>query len=140
MAASSENDDGIVGINVTPLVDIMLVLLLIFMVTSSYIVQDSIEVELPRAATGGESLETTLTFVLATDGALYLNGELTTREQAAERCAEAAAQGGEPQAVIAADKRVSHGDVISPIDLVRQNGVYRFALNIEPDSEGEKSK
>ena len=46
-------DEAITGINVTPLVDICLVLLIIFMVTASYIVKDTIEVELPRAAHGG---------------------------------------------------------------------------------------
>ena len=55
MAASvGDDDDGINAINVTPLVDIMLVLLVIFMVASAYIVKDTIEVELPKAAPGSK--------------------------------------------------------------------------------------
>ncbi len=137
MAASmgSDDDDGIVGINVTPLVDIMLVLLIIFMVASSYIVKESIEVDLPKAATGGEVMGTTLTFILQADGALFLDGEPTTQEQIAARCRRAAAEDTEDkkaQAIISADKAVSHGEVVALIDLVRQNGVLSFAINIDP--------
>ena len=54
-----DEDDAITGINVTPLVDITLVLLIIFMVTATYIVKQTIEVELPRAAHGGETVNKT---------------------------------------------------------------------------------
>ncbi|MCB9523334.1 MAG: biopolymer transporter ExbD [Myxococcales bacterium] len=146
-AMGGGDDDGIVGINVTPLVDIMLVLLIIFMVASSYIVQNSIEVDLPKAATGGETLDTTLSVVIKPDGSLFLNGEEATEEAIAEKCRRAAAkaeaekqaaqpgqQVDEPQAIIAADKNVSHGKVVRIIDLVRKNGVIKFAINIDPEA------
>jgi biopolymer transport protein ExbD len=57
--ASDQEDESITGINVTPLVDITLVLLIIFMVTASYIVKETIEIELPRAAHGGETVQKT---------------------------------------------------------------------------------
>ena len=57
--ATDNDDEGIVGINVTPLVDICLVLLIIFMVTATYIVKETIEIELPRAAHGGETMQLT---------------------------------------------------------------------------------
>ena len=75
-----DDDEGIVDINVTPLVDVMLVLLIIFMVASAYIVKPSIEVDLPKAATGGETLDTTLSVIVTDSGKLFLNGEPTTRE------------------------------------------------------------
>ena len=62
--ASDPDDDGINGINVTPLVDVTLVLLIIFMVTATYIVKETIEVELPRAAHGGETVQRTFAVVL----------------------------------------------------------------------------
>ncbi len=132
-----EDSQTIVGINVTPLVDIMLVLLIIFMVTSSYIIRESIEVDLPKAATGGETLETTLSFVIQADGHLFLNGEPTSREAIAAQCKKTAAQGGQPQAIIAADKRVSHGEVVEIIDIIRQNGILKFAINIEPQTANQ---
>ena len=57
--ANGDDEEGINGINVTPLVDITLVLLIIFMVTASYIVKETIEIELPRAAHGGETVQKT---------------------------------------------------------------------------------
>src|SRR5690349_2535206 len=79
-----EDDDGgamIVDINVTPLVDITLVLLIIFMVTASYIVQPALRVELPHAATGEDTVKTTLALELEKDGTLSLNGNKTTEDE-----------------------------------------------------------
>ena len=134
-AGGGDDDDGIVGINVTPLVDIMLVLLIIFMVTASYIVKPSIEVDLPKAASGGDTLDTTLSLVLSKDGKLYLNGEETTRELIAARCKQVAAADPKAQAIIAADNQALHGQVVSLIDLIRVNGVLKFAINIKPQDE-----
>src|ERR1700736_4879847 len=84
-----EDEEGGSGtiseINVTPLVDITLVLLIIFMVTAPMIVNNpSIKVELPKAATGDETLKTTLALTLARDASgavgLYANGEKTDEE------------------------------------------------------------
>src|SRR5882724_12772059 len=75
MAGQIEQDDeGINGINVTPLVDITLVLLIIFMVTASYIVKETIEVELPRAAHGGETVQKTFALLVTREGQTFLNG------------------------------------------------------------------
>lgn len=130
-----DDDETITAINVTPLVDIMLVLLIVFMVASTYIVENSIEVNLPKAASGGETLATTLNLIVQADGALFLNGEPTTLEGIAARCKAVAAQTKDAQAVIMADKDVKHGAVIKLIDLVRVNGVEKFALSIDPDAE-----
>jgi len=134
MAASAkwDDDDGINEINVTPLVDVMLVLLVIFMVASIYIVKDAIEVDLPKAASAGEALDTTLAIVIDREGRLYLNGRPTPRDVIAKACAQASARDPNAQAIIAADQNVKHGDVIGVIDLVRTNGLVRFAINVKP--------
>ena len=127
------DDEGITAINVTPLVDIMLVLLIIFMVASTYIVKPSIEVDLPKAATGGDALDTTISIVIAPDGALFLGGEPATEQSIIDKCREVSATDKDAQAIIAADKATAHGKVVRIIDLVRQNGVMKFAINIEPE-------
>ena len=137
-----EEDDGITGINVTPLVDIMLVLLIIFMVASSYIVKESIEVSLPKAATGEDTVGESLAFKLTEDGGLFLNDKPTTKEAIIAKCqavaneAKAARARGEkipePTALISADGAVRHDKVTALIDLVRFNGVINFAINIQP--------
>ena len=71
--ANIDDDDEITGINVTPLVDIMLVLLIIFMVASNYIVKEAIEVNLPKAATGEEmnTENKSIALILKKDGRLF---------------------------------------------------------------------
>ncbi|HWO10823.1 MAG TPA: biopolymer transporter ExbD [Polyangiaceae bacterium] len=130
-SAKWDDDDGINEINVTPLVDVMLVLLVIFMVASIYIVKDAIEVDLPKAASAGEALDTTLAIVIDREGRLYLNGRPTPREVIAQACAQASARDSNAQAIISADQNVKHGDVIGVIDLIRSNGLVRFAINVK---------
>lgn len=132
-----EEDEIITEINVTPLVDIMLVLLIIFMVTATYIVNPSIKVDLPKAATGDETQTSTLSVVLEKSGQLYLNGQATSEDELASAVRAAKAQKEDVQAIVSADKEVSHGAVIRLIDLVKLNGVTRFALNIDPASRAE---
>lgn len=131
MAGSVRQDGPIVAINVTPFVDIALVLLIIFMATANYVVNPAIEVDLPKAAAAGEAPETTLNLVLARDGALFLNGARSTEPVVAERCRAASRQNPNVQAVIAADGASRHESVIHLIDLVKLNGVSHFALSIE---------
>lgn len=121
----------ITDINVTPLVDIMLVLLIVFMVTTTYIVNPSIKVDLPKAASGSDTVQTTLALSLDTGGSLYLNGE-ATQEAAVEAFIKSELpKNADLQAVIAADKAVPHGTVVRLIDLVKRAGVRRFAINVE---------
>ncbi|MCA9666806.1 MAG: biopolymer transporter ExbD [Myxococcales bacterium] len=125
----------ITEINVTPLVDIMLVLLIIFMVTASYIVRDSIDVKLPEAATGEKQKVSILAVTIDADGKLRLNGKAAD-ENAIRRFIreESKRSKKKMEAVIAADKRVSHGQVVRVIDLVRAEGIYKFAINVlKPD-------
>ena len=132
--ANIDDDDIISGINVTPLVDIMLVLLIIFMLTANIINNPAIQVDLPKAATGEGTEPTMLALTLTEDGKIYLNGEPTTRPALIEYLPEVAKSDDQAQALIAADKSVPHGKVIEMIDLVRQMGIYRFALNIDPNT------
>ena len=131
--ANIDDDDIISGINVTPLVDIMLVLLIIFMLTANIINNPAIQVDLPKAATGEGTEPTMLALTLTENGTIFLNGEATTKPALIEYLPEVAKADDQAQALIAADKSVPHGQVIEIIDLVRQMGIYRFALNIDPN-------
>jgi biopolymer transport protein TolR len=132
-AVQDSGEEMIAGINVTPLVDITLVLLIIFMVTATYVVKETIEVDLPRAASGGETLNTTLALVLDREGRLYLDGSELPPDAARAAIRAAVAKDRDARAIISADKAVSHGQVVSVIDLVKTEGVTRFAINIERD-------
>jgi biopolymer transport protein ExbD len=134
MASGAQGDtDGIItDINVTPLVDIILVLLIIFMITANLIDKQAIKVELPEAATGEAAESTTIALTLTGDGQLFLNGAPTDEEAVRSHLAELVKTEPKAQAIIAADAKVPHGDVVHLIDVVRQEGVFKFALNIDP--------
>jgi biopolymer transport protein ExbD len=129
---ASEDEGLLASINIIPFVDIVLVLLVIFMLTAATIVKAQIKVELPKAASGGGKVETTLTFVYTKAGDLLLNGDkLPSLAAAAQIVKSEAAKNPKVQAVISADKGVEYGHVVEIIDLVKQNGVGTFALDIE---------
>ena len=128
----------IVDINVTPLVDITLVLLIIFMVTASYIVSPAIKVDLPKAASGTDQAKTTLALTLMKDGGLYLNGQRSNDQAVVAYIGTELPKNPDLQAIIAADRVVPHGDVVHVIDLVKRAGVHRFAINVEPGGGAPK--
>ncbi len=134
----SDDEPGrmIVDINVTPLVDITLVLLIVFMVTAAFIVNPAIKVDLPRAASGTEQTRTVLGLTLMKDGALYLNGERSSDEAVGRAIGNELPRNPELQAIIAADRAVPHGDVVHLIDLVKRAGVHRFAIDVDPGAAG----
>ncbi len=131
--ASDGGDDGINEINVTPLVDIMLVLLIIFMVTATYIVHESIQIELPRAAHGGETTEQTFAVMVTKDDQSFLNGVLVTDAALVAEVQKAKASGADVQAVIGGDKAASHGAVTHVLDVLKGAGVTKFAIQIEKE-------
>jgi biopolymer transport protein ExbD len=127
----SEDERPIAVINIIPFVDIVLVLLIIFMLTSTAIVRSALKVELPKAATGGDEVTATLNLIYTKEGELFLNGARTTESAVIATIKEELSKNPKLQAVIAADKGVAYGDVVGLIDLVKENGVHAFALNIE---------
>ena len=137
MASSNQPQDGmIVGINVTPLVDITLVLLIIFMVTASLIVNPGIKVDLPKAASGSETSKSTLALTLNKEGVLFLNGEKSDDAGVVRFIGSELPKNPQLQAIIAADKVVPHGDVIHVIDLVKRSGVHKFAISTDREPAG----
>jgi biopolymer transport protein ExbD len=128
-----DDDDVIATINIIPFVDIVLVLLIIFMVTSTVIVRAAIKVELPRAASAGSEVAVTLNVVLTRTGQIMVDGQELGSGRAAAVIREAAVANPEVQAVISADKGLPYGEVVEVIDLVKLAGVRSFALNIERD-------
>jgi biopolymer transport protein ExbD len=129
-----EDDEAITGINVTPLVDIVLVLLVILMVTASYVASRSIPVELPRAATG-ESLPGILAITIDAEGRPFIEAELLDDAGLRARVRSARERDPETRAVISADGRATHAQVIRVVDLLRQERVTRFALDVDPFEE-----
>lgn len=137
--ASSPSDETITGINVTPLVDVVLVLLVVLMVTATYLASKAIPVDLPVAATG-EASAAPLSVSVDKSGKLFLDGTALSEGELARRVRARRAQEPELRAVIAADGAVSHRTVVRVIDLLRRENVIRFAINVNPDDLGAKAR
>ncbi len=126
------DDDGLItDINVTPMVDITLVLLIIFMVTAGFIVNPAIRIELPKAASGESVERSTLAISMSKGGDIFLNGQKVDEKLLAEAVRTAVTQNPKVQAVVAADRSVPHGDVVRIIDMVKRLGVAKFAISID---------
>ena len=132
MASSDSNsDDGMIsGINVTPLVDVVLVLLVVLMVTATYLASRTIPVDLPKGATG-EPTGVTLAITVDEEGRTYLDGASATEDVLRSKIRSARAVDPEVRAIIAADRDTRHKSVVGVIDLLRQERVNRFAINVE---------
>jgi len=129
--AASVDSDEIHGINITPLVDIVLVLLIIFMVSTSVVMKQTIEVQRPTFTDEGMDSRVVPTVVMLSldaDGRLYFDGENVNRVDAATKLRNAHKSDRALRAIIAADSEVGYGDVVRLIDLVRGEGIEKLAV------------
>jgi biopolymer transport protein ExbD len=130
-APASGRNDAIVGINVTPLVDITLVLLLIFMVTAKLVVSQAMPLDLPKAASAGET-QTVFAIAIDDEGHVRANGRPVANDAELRRLArEALARTPDLRTVVQASTRVPYGTVIHALDELRQVGVSRVAFGVD---------
>jgi biopolymer transport protein ExbD len=129
--AANRRNPLITGINITPLVDVVLVLLVVLMVVSTYIVSQSMKVDLPKASTKDVPRADPLTLTIFNDGGLLLDAQPISELDLGS--ALVAAFSGEPDRamVISADRTVPHGRVVEFVDLARKSGATRFAIKVE---------
>ncbi len=122
---------GITGINVTPMVDVVLVLLVIMMVSAQYIVSQSLKVELPKSQSTDEQTASIAAVTVAKGGALYYNQEAVSEKALVEKLRGAVKQNPEISLIVSADRAAMHGDVVHVIDLAKLEGITKFAINVE---------
>lgn len=124
------DEDEISGINVTPLVDVVLVLLVIFMITAPTLYQNALKVQLPQAQTGEAQAKMTLQIAVDQSGEITIQGKKYSLDELS-----AHVKASHPSsAIILADKKVEHGRVITIIDLLKANGVQKFSFGVEKSS------
>ncbi|MGC4087596.1 MAG: biopolymer transporter ExbD [Polyangiaceae bacterium] len=139
MASVQSDDESFSSINVTPLVDVTLVLLIIFMVTAKLIVGQGVPLDLPKAKTAG-AVQTVFNVGVDAQGSITANGHPVANEQALRSEASAALrQNPELRTVISASVAASHGRVMNVLDTVRDAGVTRvaFAADKAPSSDAQ---
>ena len=128
--SSGSKRGGIVGINVTPMVDVVLVLLVIMMVSATYIVAQSLKVELPKSASSDEAVTSVAAVSIDKTGKFFFNQQPVTEAELIGKMREAKAS-GDVNLVISADAAALHGNVVHVIDLAKQEGITKFAINVD---------
>ncbi len=121
----------ITEINVTPMVDIMLVLLIIFMVTATYITRRAIDVQLPEGSSGREESPSSLSVVVAPGGKLSLQGEEVSMDDLRQRVPALLQANPDTEVLVDGDRQVEYGRVMEVIDTLRGLGVKNFAATVE---------
>jgi biopolymer transport protein ExbD len=121
----------IIGINVTPMVDVMLVLLVILMVSAVYIVSQSLKVELPKTATSDQPASSPVAVTITKEGTYYYNQKPIDEAGLIAQLKQARGQNDSASLVITADREAYHGDVVHVIDLAKVQGITKFAINVE---------
>jgi biopolymer transport protein ExbD len=130
--SNAHEEDGIVGINVTPLVDITLVLLVVFMVTAKLIAQAGVPLDLPKAATA-TATQSVLTVSVDESGRVSIDGREVLGDDALRAQAAAAlTRDAQLRTVVQASARASHGAVLHVVDDLRQAGVTKVAFAADP--------
>ena len=134
MASSTSRQGELIhGINVTPLVDVVLVLLIVLMLTASYTVSRALPVKLPTASSGEPSASKTLAISVNAAGHLYLDGAAISKQELGTELRKRAKSGQQYSAVIAADGAAQHRSVVGVLDELRGAGVTQFAINVAPE-------
>ncbi|MBS0233184.1 MAG: biopolymer transporter ExbD [Proteobacteria bacterium] len=145
VGSSSGGDDGdtykpLAEINVTPFVDVMLVLLIIFMVAAPLMVQ-GVPLELPKTtASKIGAQKKPMVVSLAPDGKLYIRDEEVTRETLVPRLEQIKAAEGDAIVYVRADRKIAYGDVMELLGRVGDSGYARVSLLSQPSPSGATAK
>lgn len=129
--AGPENEP-VTSINVTPLVDVVLVLLVVLMVAASGAISEALPLDLPSASTGSSTESSLLRIGIAADGSLSVDGQLADLATVCHAAERATAQGGDARAAIAADGAARHERVVEVLDTLRSGGISRLAFQVSP--------
>lgn len=116
-------------LNVTSLIDVMFLMLIFLLVTSSFRAQPAVTVVLPRSATAEESVDTPSILYLTADGRVFLNERPVTGAELPPLLAQLRVDTGEDRMVLRADAAAAHGDVVKLIDTIKQSGFTRISLS-----------
>ena len=131
MDAGGSRRRTVTGINVTPMVDITLVLLIVFMVTATFVSDAGLKVNLPKAATTEAAATASLTVTLDAKGDLYLMQEPVDERGLRANLAREAARNPGVRVTLAADRALAYGKVMAILDAIKASGVSRVALAAE---------
>lgn len=132
MSANYIDDDGTVtGINVTPMVDIMLVLLIVFMVTANFVSEQGLKINVPKTQDTETSTTVSLSVAVTDKGELLFKSAKTTADNLKAALTREVGVNPNTRVTLAADSKLSYQQVVNVLDIIKQAGVAHVALTTE---------
>jgi biopolymer transport protein ExbD len=131
ISSGSDDHAPFSGINITPFVDVVLVLLVIFMVTAPVLSKEILEVNLPKSSTGEQKMISSLGVAITREGQILLNGQLIDPQSFSIEIKRIVTTQPDTQAIISADGEAKHADLVRVIDLIKSAGLSKFALQVQ---------
>ena len=131
-AGSEDNEDGIISnINITPMVDVILVLLVIFMVTANFLKKESININLPKVASADPNIKESKQVAVTKDGKIFLEGRSVTESALMQEMRRESKYRPNMRVTLSADEGLSYGTVSRIMGLLRRCGVTKMALAVK---------
>jgi biopolymer transport protein ExbD len=131
MAAGSNEDEVIDGINITPMVDVILVLLVIFMVTANFLKKESININLPKVQAADPNVSQSVQVALTRDGKILLEGQTITEEKLISTLERDIKFRPNMRLTLSADEKLAYGTIMKLMGVIRKSGVSRVALSVK---------
>lgn len=132
MAMQSNNEENEIGnINITPMVDIMLVLLVIFMVTANFLKKESVNINLPKVSASDPNVAQSVQVAVMKDGKIMLEGSPSDETRLTSSLARSVKLRPNMRVTLSADERLAYGDIAEVMGLIRKSGVARIALSVK---------
>lgn len=117
-----------VTINITSLIDVVLLLLIFFMVSTNFIEQPGMKLDLPDAESAASSSKNELEIIILPDGSIFLNSEPITIEELKTQFGKISAETKEKSLLLKADENVTHGTVMEVMDIARIEGIKKIVI------------
>jgi biopolymer transport protein ExbD len=131
MKSGGSGRKPIAEINITPMVDVVLVLLVIMMVSATYIVSKSLKVELPKTSSPADSVPMVAAVVVTKDGTYFYNDQKVDEAALVAKLKDAAGSDINTSVIVSADRNALHGQVVHVVDLAKLQGLTKFAINVQ---------
>ncbi|MBE7413584.1 MAG: biopolymer transporter ExbD [Leptospiraceae bacterium] len=132
MAMQSGSDEEEIGnINITPMVDIILVLLVIFMVTANFLKKESININLPKVGASDPNVAQSVQVALTKDGKILLEGQEVNEQKLMSTLTRDSKYRPNMRVTLSADERLSYGTIAKLMGVIRKSGVNRIALSVK---------
>lgn len=127
-----------VTLSITPLIDVLFILIIFFTISSTFLEQPGIKLDLPKASTSQPERIEKWILNISSDGKIFLGAQEFTRDNLGEALSEVMKPLKEKSLIINADSRAQHGLIVEVMDIARQSGVAKLVISADPEKPGQQ--